>query len=65
MTREKNDSVILKIPIKKSPGPYGLIDEFYQMFKEVLTPILHKLFQKTRGEGILPNLKSMRPILTI
>ena len=55
ITADEIEAVIKKLPKHNSPVPEGFTGSSFKAFKEELTLILHRLFQKIQEDGRLPN----------
>ena len=56
ITSTEIETVIKNLPTNNNPGPDGFTGKFYQTFREELTPILLKLFEKYSRGGNTPKL---------
>ena len=63
ITTNEIEAVIKKLTTHKSSGLDSFTGKVYKAFREELTPILFKLFQKIQEEGRFPN-SFMRPALS-
>ena len=54
ITSTETETVIKNLPTNESPGTHGFTGEFYQTFREELTPIFLKLFQNIAEGETLP-----------
>ena len=55
ITNNEIKTIIKTLPTNKSLGPNSFTGKFYQTFRENLTPILLKVFEKTTEREKLPN----------
>ena len=55
ITSTEIETVTKKFPTNKRPGTDGFTGKFYQTFREELTPVLQKQFQKSTEEVTLPS----------
>ena len=55
LTADEIEAIIKKLLEDKSPGLDSFTGEVYKAFKEEITPMLLRLFQKIQEDGRLPN----------
>ena len=65
ITSNEIETVIKNLPTNKSPGPDSFTGEFYQTFREEITPSLLKPFQNIAERETLPGLFHKDTIILI